>query len=201
MHHVAALAAEQAGDKHDAQAYLDKASASFEQAVQASSAVKAGLYTEYGNFLLATGQPTQAYPYLTTAIASNDRGNELYYDVLAQATVAPILQEKIAQDKEIQFRGIDNACYLMIHHYEDFRQAGIQMAQTREAYLAAYQASLDQRKGQPGKEQADRIASYLLESLQREVENQPAVAVAFAIANNSIHLIYKLREDYNVASS
>ena len=72
MYHIAALAARQASDEQQAQAYLGKATASFEQPVQASEAVKAGLYTAYGNFLLATGKTSQAYSYLHQSIASGD---------------------------------------------------------------------------------------------------------------------------------
>ena len=125
MYHVASLAARQAGDEPRAQAYLEKAIASFEQVVQPSDVVKAALYTAYGDFLLATGKTAQAYDYLHQAIASKDGEDTLYCGSLDKATLTPILQEKIEQDKEIQFRGIDYAYYLMIHHHEDFQEAGI----------------------------------------------------------------------------
>ena len=180
MYHLASLAARQEGDEQRAQACLGKASANFEQAVKASGVVKAGLYTTYGNFLLAIGKTAQAYDYLHQAIASGDDEDALYFGSLEKAIVTPILQEKIEPDKEIQFRGLDYAYYLMIHHYADFQKAGIAMAQTRKAYLVAYQASLDQRSGQRRQEQADKIAYYLLGSLYKAQENQEAAATAFA---------------------
>ena len=184
MYHLASLAARQASDEQQAQAYLGKATASFEQAVQASEAVKAGLYTAYGNFLLATGKTAQAYSYLHQAIASGDDEDTLYCGSLEKAIVAPILQEKIAQDKEIRSRGIDYAYYLMVHHYEDFREAGIEMAQTREAYLKDYQASLDQRSGHPGQEREDKTAYHLLGSLYEAQGDHEAAAAAFARAQD-----------------
>ena len=72
----------------------------------------------------------------------------------------------------------------MIHHYEDFQEAGIQMAQTREAYLKDYQASLDQCSGQPGQEQKDKTAYYLLGSLYAAQGDDEAAAAAFARAQD-----------------
>ena len=181
MYHVTALAARQAGDEQRAQAYLQKATTSFEQAVQASDAVKAGLYTAYGNSLLATGKTTQAYDYLHQAIASGDDASELGYGLLEQQTVTPVLQTYLSQQQEVSLRGIDYAYYLMIHHYEEFQEAGIQMAQTREDYLAAYQASLDQRSSQAEQEQKqNKTAHYLLGSLYKAQGDQEAAAASFA---------------------
>ena len=70
----------------------------------------------------------------------------------------------------------------MIHHYENFQGVGIAMAQTREAYLAAYQAFLDQRSSQAGQEQADKTAYHMLGSLYESQEGQEAAATAFARA-------------------
>ena len=177
MYHVKALAARQAGDEQQAQAYLGKATTSFEQVVQASNAKKAGLYAVYGNFLLATGKTAQAHDYLHQAIESGDDASGLGYDFTVQPTVAPVLQAYISQQQKVSLRGIDYAYYLMIHHYEDFRETGIEMAQAREAYLAAYQASLDQRSGQAVQ---DKTAYYLLGSLYEAQGDQEAAAAAFA---------------------
>ena len=184
MCHVKALAVRQAGDEQQAQAYLEKATTSFEQAVQASDGVEAGLYTTYGNFLLATEKTAQAHNYLHQAIESGDDEDTLYCGSLEKPIVTPILQEKVAQDKKVTFRGIDYAYYLMVHHYEDFQKAGITMTQTRDAYLAAYQASLDQRKGQPGQTQEDKTAYHLLESLYKAQGDHEAAAAAFARAQD-----------------
>ena len=178
--HEASLAASQAGDEQQAQTYLEKATTSFEQAVQASDGVKAGLYTAYGNFLLATGKTAQAHDYLHQAIESGDDEVGLQYGLLEQPTVTPVLQAYISQEHKVLLRGIDYAYYLMIHHYADFQETGIGMTQTKEAYLAAYQASLDQCSGQPGKAQEDKTAYYLLGSLYEAQGDQEAAAAAFA---------------------
>ena len=183
MYHVAALAARQEGDEQDTQAYLEKASTSFEQAVQASDAVKVGLYTEYGNFLLDTRKAAQAYDYLHQAIESGDDASGLSYSLLEQPTVTPVLQAYISQQQKVSLRGIDYAYYLMIHHYEDFQKAGIEMAQTREDYLAAYQASIDQCSGRPGQEKKDKTAYHLLGSLYK-VQGDHEAAAAFARAQD-----------------
>ena len=184
MCHVKALAVRQEGDEQQAQAYLEKATASFEQAIQASDGVKAGLYTEYGDFLLATGKTAQAYDYLRQAIESGDNASGLGYALTEQPTVTPVLQAYISQHQKVLLRGTDYAYYLMIHHYEDFQEAGIQMAQTREAYLKDYQASLDQCSGQPGQEQKDKTAYHLLGSLYEAQGDQEAAAAAFARAQD-----------------
>ena len=72
----------------------------------------------------------------------------------------------------------------MIHHYEDFQKAGIAMDQTRDAYLAAYKASIDQRSGRPGKTQEDKTAYYLLGSLYKAQGDHDAAAAAFARAQD-----------------
>ena len=54
------------------------------------------------------------------------------------------------------------------------------MDQTKEAYLAAYQASLDQHKDQQGQEQQDKAAYHLLGSLYEAQGDQKAAAAAFA---------------------
>ena len=184
MYHVKVLAARQEGDEQQAQAYLEKATTSFEQAVQASSAVEVGLYTEYGNFLLDTRKVAQAYDYLRQAIESGDDASGLGYDLTAQPTVTPVLQAYISQQQEVSLRGIDYAYYLMIHHYEDFQKAGIEMDKTREEYLAAYKESLDQYKGQPGKAQEDKSAYHLLGSLYEAQGDHEAAAAAFARAQD-----------------
>ena len=183
-YHGASLAARQAGDEPRAQTYLEKATTSFEQAIQARDTVKAGLWTEYGNFLLAIGKTVQAYDYLHQAIESGDDASGLGYDLTAQPTVTPVLEAYISQQQEILLRGIDYAYYLMIHHYEDFQKAGIAMTQTRDAYLAAYQASLDQRSGQPGQEKKNKTAYHLLGSLYEAQGDQEAAAAAFARAQD-----------------
>ena len=184
MCHVKALAVRQEGDEQQAQASLEKATTNFEQAVQASGAVKAGLWTEYGNFLLDTGKAAQAYDYLHQAIESGDDASELIYGLLEQPTVTPALQAYLIQQQEVQLRAIDYAYYLMIHHYEDFQEAGIAMDKTQKEYLAAYQASLDQCKGQPGKAQEDKTAYHLLGSLYKAQGDHEAAAAAFARAQD-----------------
>ena len=183
-YHEASLAARQAGNEPRAQTYLEKATTSFEQAIQASEEVKASLWTEYGNFLLATGKAAQAHKYLHQAIESGDDASELGYDLTAQPTVTPALQAYISQQQEILLRAIDYAYYLMIHHYQDFQEAGIQMAQTREAYLKDYQASIDQCSGRPGQEKKNKTAYYLLGSLYQAQGDQAAAAAAFARAQD-----------------
>ena len=155
-----------------------KATDVFEQATkQANDGVKADLYTTYGNFLLTTGKTDKAYDYLHQAIESGDDASELNYGLQERLTVTPVLQEYISQQKQVLLRGIDHAYYLLIHHYEDFQKAGIAMSQTRGNYLKAYRRALDQRRGQPGKEQEDQTASYLLESLYKAQGDQKAAAL------------------------
>ena len=180
MYHIAALAARQEDDEQRAQAYLEKATLSFEQAVEASDGVKAGLYAEYGNFLLATEQFTQAYDYLHQAIKSGDGASSIVFGLIKQQIVTPILQAYLSQQQAAMLRGIDYAYYLMILHYEDFQKAGMAMTQTRDAYLAAYQASIDQCSGQPGQEKKNKTAYYLLGSLYKAQGDQAAAAAAFA---------------------
>ena len=105
MYHVAALAARQVGDEQQERAYLEKANTTLGKALKASDAVKAGLYTQYGNFLLATGKI--AHNYLHQAIASGDNVSEICYGLLEQETVTPALQAYISQQQEVTLRGID----------------------------------------------------------------------------------------------
>ena len=70
----------------------------------------------------------------------------------------------------------------MIHHYEDFQQAGVQMSQPREKYLKDYQKSLDYRSGRTRQAQKDKIAYCLLESLYKASGGHEATATAFASA-------------------
>ena len=107
MYHVKALTVRQEGDEQQAQAYLEKATASFEQAIQARDTVKAGLWTEYGNFLLATGKTAQAHDYLHQAIVSGDNASGLGYGLLEQPTATPVLQAYISQQQKVSLRGID----------------------------------------------------------------------------------------------
>ena len=107
MYHVASLTVRQEGDEQQAQAYLEKATASFEQAIQARDTVKAGLWTEYGNFLLATGKTAQAHDYLHQAIVSGDNASGLGYGLLEQPTATPVLQAYISQQQKVSLRGID----------------------------------------------------------------------------------------------
>ncbi|MEM7382815.1 MAG: tetratricopeptide repeat protein [Bacteroidota bacterium] len=175
MYHVKALLDKKEDDEQQAQAYLEKANVNFEQAVQASDTVKAGLWTEYGNFLLATGKTAQAHNYLHQVIESGDDTGEIHYGLLEQQTVTPALQAYIIQKQKVQqLRAIDYAYYLMIHHYEDFQEAAIQMAQTKEAYLAAYQKSLNQRSSQARTSARNRVAYHLLGSLYEAQGDQEA---------------------------
>ena len=177
--HVKALKISDAAHK---QTCLQAANTNFKQAVQivhAYSPSKVGLYTTYGNFLLATGKAAQAHELLRQAIECGDGETEMGYGLLEKETLEPVLQEYISQQNKVLLRAIDYAYYLMIHHYTDFQEANVTMDQTQEMYLAAYQASLAQRKGQPGKEQQDNVAHYLLESLCNPKANREAAALAF----------------------
>ena len=179
-YHEASLVGRQAGDEQQEQAYLEKANTNFEQAVQANDGVEAGLYTEYGNFLLYTGKAAQAHNYLHQAIESGDSKSGLSYDLTAKGTVTPILQAYIGKQDKVSLRGIDYAYYLMILHYDDFQKAGITMDKTKEEYLAAYQASLDQRTNQPRQARVDKIAYFLLASLYKAQGDQEAAKAALA---------------------
>ena len=156
MYHVKALVDRQKGDESLAKGYLEKATTSFKQAIDAISVVEGGLYTEYSNFLLNTGKAPlvdnylhQAYDHLSKVIENGNNAEGLNYSLLEKETVPSSLQTYISQQTKVSLRAIDYAYYLMIHHYEDFQQAGITMTQSKEDYLAAYQASIDQRSGQP----------------------------------------------------
>ena len=177
MYHVASLSCSEEAYK---QAYIDKAKNTFKEAVSLSDSVEANLSTTYGDFLLATGDTERGYDYLVKAITSGDAESELEYSLIERPTASPILQERVDQDKEVKLRGIDYAYYLIIHHYEDFQEAGIAMGQTRDAYLAAYQVSIDQCSGRPGQEKKDKTAYHLLGSLYEAQGDQEAAATAFA---------------------
>ena len=58
------------------------------------------------------------------------------------------------------------------------------MAQTREAYLKDYQASIDQCSGRPGQEKQDKTAYHLLGSLYEAQGDHEAAAAAFARAQD-----------------
>ena len=189
MYHVKALQVGLEGDELQAKVYLQNAVDRFQQALQTSSKIKASLYTTYGNFLLAIGQFSQyTHNCLYQAIASGDTESRLSYDLQEHLTVTPVLKEYICQQKNVSLRAIDYAYYLMIHHYEDFQKVDIQMPHTKAAYLAAYQASLYQRRGQPGKAQEDKTAYYLLVSLQKAQGDREAAADAFARAQGDRNL-------------
>ncbi len=180
MYHVAALSATEGAVRETC---LNKATAAFEQALAwRSDIVKAGLCTEYSNFLLATGQIAQAYPYLLQAIDSGDTQSKLGYGLIEQGIVSPLLQTHIDREGEVVVRGIDYAYYLLLFHYEDFEQAGITLEKTKAEYLAAYEASIRASAGQPGKEKPDEMAYFLLESLQQglghELSKEEACRVA-----------------------
>jgi tetratricopeptide (TPR) repeat protein len=161
-HHLVALKADKEEDRKNC---IDKATAFFEAAVAMSNAPDAGLSVEYANFLLHAGQLQQAYTYLTQAIASGDGASKLSYGLLDQATVAPPLQERIAQNKVAEVRAIDYTYYLLLCHYEAFEKAGIRPEATREAYLAAYAQGILARAGEPGEEKQDELAQCLLNLL------------------------------------
>src|SRR5262249_38469040 len=127
MHHVAFMEATE-------QEHLDKATSAFESAVAASEVPKAGLFAEYGNFLLKIGQLAQAHGYLIRALGSEDIESSLSYNLLDKPTVSPLLQERIDQVQQVQVRGIDYAFYLLIHHYADFQQAGITLEKSQADY-------------------------------------------------------------------
>ncbi|MEN0016480.1 MAG: hypothetical protein AAF706_02560, partial [Bacteroidota bacterium] len=174
MYHVEARSAIQKEQDQTAQEYLTKVKETFELAMTANNPPTASLCTEYANFLLATEQHKSAYQYLQRAIAIDDDKSGLGYSTPEKQTVTPVLQEKIDQDQQVSLRAIDYAYYLLIHHYEDFQTAGINLAKTREEYLADFQEAVEKRSGQEGKEKEDEIARYLLESLEQEY--QPATA-------------------------
>ncbi|MEM7382965.1 MAG: hypothetical protein AAF400_01425 [Bacteroidota bacterium] len=172
-YHLVALRVQQKGEQQRAEEYLAKANNAFKKAVEVSNSVKADFWAAYGNFLLATRQPAQAYAYLTAAIASKDDESWLYYDSLEKPIVTPILQEKIAQipppeqdrGQMIMLRGIDYAYYLLIHHYAAFEQAGVQPSASRADYLLAYRRAIDLRKDQWGGQLEDELADYLYQGL------------------------------------
>ena len=179
MYHVKALTVSDEGDR---QRLLEEANTKFKQAVlvvPAGSAVQVGLYTTYGNFLLATQQTAQAYEYLYQAIERGDDESEIGYGLLEQKIVEPVLQGYISQHKRVLLRAIDYAYYLMIYHYTDFQEAGVSIDSTREDYLAAYQASLKQCSGQPRQGQVAKTAYYLLGSLYTAQGEHEAAALAF----------------------
>ena len=148
--------------------YSQKATEEFLQAIeQANGRVEADLYTTYSNFLLTTGQFSQnAYDYLQQAIDSRDYVSELDYSL----------------EQPTPLRAIYYAYYLMIHHYKDFQQAGVQMSQSREKYLKDYQTSLEYCSGHTRQAQGDEIAYRLLESLHKASGGHEATATAFASA-------------------
>ncbi len=170
MYHVAALHATEEAVR---ETYLNKATAAFEQVLAwRSDTVKAGLWTDYGNFLLATAQLAQAHNYLIQVIDSGDTQSELRYGLIEQATVSPLLQACIDQNEQVQIRAIDYAYYLLIFHYEEFAQAGIALAQARGTYLGSYRERIRASAGQPGKEKQDALAYFLLESLQQALGDE-----------------------------
>ena len=117
------------------------------QAMALGGAPGAGLLAAYVNFLLAKGQVAEAHKYLLQAIESGDGVRALYYGMIERATVSPLLWERIEQDKGIQVRGIDYAFYLLIHHYEDFVQAGLGFKKSKSDYLTEYAQSIIDRAG------------------------------------------------------
>ncbi len=169
MYHVAALSATEAAVR---QTSLNKATAAFEQALAWSDGAKAGLCTEYGNFLLATGQLAPAHDYLIQAIDSGDTQSGLGYGLMEKARVSPLLQARIDQDKQVEVRGIDYAYYLLIFHYKEFAQTGISLGQPRATYLTAYEQRIRASAGQPGKEKQDALAHFLFNSLQQALREE-----------------------------
>ena len=112
-----------------------------------------------------TDKLEEAYAYLIDAIASGDGSHELIYSTVEQVTVGPLLQERIAQDEQVEVRAIDYAYYLLIHHYKDFARAGAPLEKSRSDYLKEYEAGVTARMDQPEKGRQDGLALYLLDSL------------------------------------
>ncbi|MEL6539398.1 MAG: hypothetical protein AAFP93_01315, partial [Bacteroidota bacterium] len=110
------------------------------------------------------GQLVEAYKYLKAAIDSNEMSG-LSYDQLTRETVVPVLQKRIDSHKKVALKGIDYAYYLIIHHYEEFAKAGIELGKPQTEYLNDFKTSVQNRE-------ANEIARYLLESLQQELRSQ-----------------------------
>ena len=207
MYHVSALAACAKGEVARNQEDLKKAQAAFEQGIKALPAVKAGLWVEYTNFLLSTDQLKEGYLYLLQAIKSEDANSGLSYGALEQAAVSPVLQKLIDQNKEISLRSIDYAQYLLIHHYEAFRKAGIELELSQATYLEACKKAVDAVAGQKGQEQADAVAYHLLGSLYQEVGDEAAAKQAFAqaeqyrSATNMVTSEEKLQDESEASSA
>ncbi|MEO1219020.1 MAG: tetratricopeptide repeat protein [Bacteroidota bacterium] len=168
MYHIEAQSTMQKDRDQTAQEYINKAKETFTLAIAANNPPTASLCTEYANFLLATRQLEQAYPYLQRAITIGDDKSGLSYSMLEIETITPALREKISQDNSISLRSLDYAYYLLIHHYEDFQEAGISLEKTQEVYMQEFQKAVEQRAHQQGREKQGEIASYLLESLHQE---------------------------------
>ena len=172
LYNMVAIEAKQEGQEQEAQEYLAKAKDTFELAVETNDPPKAGLCTEYANFLITTGELEQAYQYLQKAITSGNDGSGLGYRPAERETVAPILRERIGPDGRISLRPIDYAYYLLIHHYADFQKAGVDPDKTREAYLQDYEQTISDRANRTGEE--IEIARYLLEKLKEELNQADA---------------------------
>ena len=162
IYHTEATKADNAESR---QAYWEKATEAFEAAIVINNIPQIDTITEYANFLIATEQLSQAYTHLIRTIAIGDSDSELNYGLLIRSTASPILRERITQNEDVTLRAVDYAYYLLIHHYEDFVQVGIQPEKTREDYLNAYKEGVESRAGQPSKEKQDGIAQFLLENL------------------------------------
>jgi len=155
-----------AGKEKTRQQYRDKATEAFEAALAVNDVPAIALLTDYAHLLLNTRKYQQAYDYLVRAIATGDEQDIVEYTLAEPATVTPILQARINQEKLAEVRAIDYAFYLLLHHYEALQQAGITPIQSREACLAAYTQGINARAGQPGKEKQDMLARYLLDNLK-----------------------------------
>jgi len=163
MYHIAFL--QMKDNQKDANTYLAKANHTFAEAVAACVTPRAGLLTEYANFLLRTGQYAKAYDFLIRTIDSKDYECVLGYSMAERTIVTPLLQEYITKNKRVVIRAIDYAYYLLLHHYEKFLQAGITPEKSREVYLMAYKQDIASRSGQSDDKNDDSLVQLLLNDL------------------------------------
>ncbi|MEL6152926.1 MAG: hypothetical protein AAFQ78_02765 [Bacteroidota bacterium] len=141
-----------------------------------------GLYVDYSSFLLATRRSLkEAYEYLIQAI-NEDEVSMLQYGLAELETIPEVLRNKVRKEGDVLLRGIDYAYYLLIHHYEAFEKAGINLGDSRKVYLEDYQKVVKANAGQQGQEKEDEVAYHLLGSLYREMGDEAAAKQAFAQA-------------------
>ncbi|MEO1218945.1 MAG: tetratricopeptide repeat protein [Bacteroidota bacterium] len=169
LYHIVAVECKRDEQEDLCRAFLVKAKNTFERMLVAQDTPTPSQCTRYGSFLLATEQMQAAYRYLQQALALGDDGSVFTYSWLERVTIAPTLRNSLDPAHPLSLRVLDYAYYLLVHYYEDFRAAGVQLGKTRETYLEDYRQAIKQQLGQTGREQEDTVARYLLKSLEKEV--------------------------------